>query len=180
MGGVAKGLLCTPEGVTLVDRWRDVLAELGVDLVLVGNHPAYEGLGIDVVSDDPPGIGPLGGLCGLLRRAGDGPALALACDMPFVSRRLVERLLAAAPLAAVVAPRRDGRWEPLCACYDAPRVLPLAAARAAGAARGGHSLQRLLDEARAAEFPLAPGEAAELADWDLPEDVNAGQGRWQP
>jgi molybdopterin-guanine dinucleotide biosynthesis protein A len=90
--------------------------------------------------------------------------------MPFVSRALVGRLLAAPADAPIVAPRRDARWEPLCARYEASRVLPLAVARAASPHR---SLQRLLDEAGAAALPLLPHEDAELRDWDSPADVRS-------
>jgi molybdopterin-guanine dinucleotide biosynthesis protein A len=169
MGGVAKGLLAAPGGEgSLIDRWRAVLAAAGVDRVLlVGRHPAYaEVAALEAIDDDPPGIGPLGGLIGLLRRAGEGTALAFACDMPFVSPGLVERLVGAPP-APIVAPRRGGRWEPLCARYEAPRVLPFAVRAAAGER---HGLQRVLDEAGAVELALAPSEAAELHDWDTPDD----------
>ena len=168
MGGMAKGLLVSPGGETLIERWRAVLTEAGVGpVLLVGRHPAYAAVaGLEALDDEPPGIGPLGGLVALLRRAGEGTALALACDMPFVSRELVERLVAAPP-APVVAPRREGRWEPLCARYDAPRVLPLAMRAAAGPR---HGLGRVLDAAGAVELPLAPGEAAQLDDWDSPAD----------
>jgi molybdopterin-guanine dinucleotide biosynthesis protein A len=168
MGGLPKGLLRGPGGSTLVERWHAMLAELGVPVVLVGEADAYARLGLPVLKDEPPGIGPLGGLVALLRHAGSVPALAFACDMPFVSRALVERLLAAPPDAPIVAPRRDARWEPLCARYDPVRVLPLALARATSS---HHSLQSLLDEARAAALPLLPHEDAELRDWDSPTDV---------
>jgi len=147
-----------------------MLTELGVPVVLVGEAGAYEDLGLPVLADEPPGIGPLGGLVALLRHAGTGAALAFACDMPFVSRALVERLLAAPTDAPIVAPRRDARWEPLCARYDAARVLPLALARAASL---HHSLQPLLEEAGAAPLPLLPHETDELRDWDSPADVTA-------
>jgi molybdopterin-guanine dinucleotide biosynthesis protein A len=168
MGGQAKGLMRASDGRTIVDRWLAILAAAGVlDVVLVGSHPAYAGLGLAAIHDEPPGIGPLGGLASLLRRAGDGRAIAVACDMPFVSSALVERLLVA-PAAPVVAPRRDGRWEPLCARYDAARVLPFAIRRAGSR---DHSLQRLLDDSGASELPIAPHEANELRDWDAPEDL---------
>jgi molybdopterin-guanine dinucleotide biosynthesis protein A len=170
MGGLAKGLLRGPDGATLVERWRAMLAELGVPVVLVGEAAAYAHLGLPVLPDEPPGVGPLGGLIALLRHAGAARALAFACDMPFVSRALVERLLAAPSDAPVVAPRRDTRWEPLCARYEPARVLPLALARAASP---HHALQALLDEAGAAALPLVPHEAAELRDWDTPADVTA-------
>jgi molybdopterin-guanine dinucleotide biosynthesis protein A len=168
MGGRPKGLLLGPDGVAIVERSRALLVALGVPVVLVGEAGAYEGLGLAVVHDEPRGIGPLGGLVALLRRAGAHPALALACDMPYVSRSLLERLIAAPADAPIVAPRRDGRWEPLCARYDPARVLPLAIARVASPYR---SLQRLLDDAPAAELVLTPHEADELRDWDSPQDV---------
>ncbi len=167
MGGVAKGLLVAPGGGSLVDRWRALLGDLGVRAVLVGEHPAYSGVALEALADEPRGIGPLGGLVALLRCAGPGRALALACDMPFVSRGLVEHLLAFAPSAPVVAPRKDGLWEPLCAAYDAAAVLPIAIERAA---QGARSLQGLLEQARAVELPLDDARFAELRDWDHPDD----------
>jgi molybdopterin-guanine dinucleotide biosynthesis protein A len=168
MGGVPKGLLHGPDGATLVERWRALLDALGVEVVLVGSAGLYASTRLPAVADEPAGIGPLGGLVGLLRRAGPRQALALACDMPFVSRGLVERLLGAPAGPSVVAPRRDGLWEPLCARYDAARVLPVAAARAASP---DHSLQGLLDELGAVELPLGPGDVEDLRDWDTPDDV---------
>jgi molybdopterin-guanine dinucleotide biosynthesis protein A len=170
MGGRAKGLLSLPDGVTLVERWRAMLVSMGVSVVLVGEGAPYVGLGLPMLHDEPRGVGPLGGLVALLRHAGTHAALALACDMPFVPRALVERLLAVADDAPIVAPRRDDRWEPLCARYDPARVLPLAIARVASTNR---SLQRLLDDAGAAELRLSPDEGVLLRDWDWPEDVMA-------
>lgn len=173
MGRRAKGMLEAPGGGTLVERWLAVLGEVGVRRVLlVGRHEAYGALGLETIEDDPGGIGPIGGLAALLRRAGASRALALACDMPFVSPGLVERLLSA-PEAPIVAPRRDGLWEPLCARYDAERVLPEVLRRIAA---GEHSLQPLLTEAGATPLPLGPGEAGDLRDWDTPDDVRHSGG----
>ena len=170
MGRLAKGLLEAPGGGTLVDRWRAVLDEVGVArVVLVGRHPAYGSLDLETIDDEPSGVGPIGGLAALLRRAGGSRALALACDMPFVSAALVERL-AAAPEAPVVAPRRNGVWEPLCARYDAAQVLPHARRRIAACE---YSLQSLLAEAGAAPLSPEPGDAPQLRDWDVPEDRRA-------
>ncbi|HEY4015500.1 MAG TPA: molybdenum cofactor guanylyltransferase [Polyangiaceae bacterium] len=168
MGGAAKGLLPAPGGGTLVARWIELLAPRGLDVVLVGERREYAPLGLEILADAPAGIGPLGGLVALLQRASVAPALAFACDMPFVSASIVERLLAASPDAAVLAPRRGERWEPLCARYDPSRVLPLAVARARGQ---DHSLQRLLHAAGAQALDLTAAEAAELRDWDSPDDV---------
>ncbi len=172
MGGQPKGMLRVPDGRTIIERWRATLDATGVaEVILVGVHPAYSALGLEALEDEPHGIGPLGGLVALLKRAGTAQALALACDMPFVSRGLLERILAA-PDAPVVAPRIGDRWEPLCARYDATRVLPVAHRHVN---TGDHSLQRLLDEVGAAELPLLPREAEELRDWDTPADARAGR-----
>jgi molybdopterin-guanine dinucleotide biosynthesis protein A len=106
MGGVPKGLLAAPSGETLVQRWTALFAGLSVPCVLVGTHAAYAHLGLETLPDEPEGVGPLGGLVALLRRAGRGPVLAVACDMPHVSGRLIERLIAHDPEACIVAPRR--------------------------------------------------------------------------
>jgi molybdopterin-guanine dinucleotide biosynthesis protein A len=169
MGGRAKGLMQAPDGRSIIERLCAMLRAIGVaDVILVGEHPAYAGLGLEALGDEPRGIGPLGGLVALLRRAGAARALALACDMPFVSRGLLERV-ALANDAPIVAPRLGDRWEPLCARYDAARVLPVAQRRVP---TGDHSLQRLLDEASAVELPLLPSDAEELRDWDAPGDLD--------
>jgi molybdopterin-guanine dinucleotide biosynthesis protein A len=145
-----------------------MLSELGLGVVLVGDAPAYATLGLPTLRDAPPGIGPLGGLVALLRHAGEETVLALACDMPVVSRGLIERLIEAPRQMPIVAPRREDRWEPLCARYDAGHVLPLAIAQAATT---HFSLQRLLDDGGAMELELLDHEAEELHDWDSPEDI---------
>jgi molybdopterin-guanine dinucleotide biosynthesis protein A len=113
-------------------------------------------------------LGPLGGVLALLDHAGERAAIAVACDMPFVSTELVRRLAESSSSAPALAARREGRWEPFFARYDAGAVLPIANAHA-DARRG--SLQALLDAASAEELALSDAEHAELRDWDAPEDV---------
>lgn len=162
--GRPKGLLPTSAGESLVDRARALLSGLGIEHVLVGVRAEYAGVPLDQLADDPPGLGPIGGLAALLSRAGERRALALACDMPFVTREDVTALLEA-PRASIVAPRRGDRWEPLFALYDSACVLPIVRRRIA---EGRTSLQGLLDEAGARELALS---ADHLDDWDAPEDV---------
>lgn len=168
MGGIAKGLLASPDGQPIVVRTRRLLEEIGAECVLVGAHPAYEQVGLEVLPDDPAAEGPLAGLLALLDRARSARwAIAIACDMPFIDRTLVQRLVDAPP-APIVAPRRRavdrGRdvWEPLFARYD-PAVLEIARAYANG---GGKKLQLLLDAAGAQPVELVPEDEGLLADWD--------------
>lgn len=161
MGGRPKGLLVPPDGgATIVARTRSLFERAGACVVTVGGEGA-------VVADDPPGIGPLGGLLALLRHAEAGVVVAVACDMPFVTDALVSRLVSFPP-AVAVAPRRDGRWEPLFARFDAAAARPIASAWAAS---GRRSLQGLMDSLGAVELPLSPAEETLLDDWDTPDDV---------
>lgn len=162
MGGVAKGLLEAPEGGTLVMRWAMLFRALSIEPVLVGEHEAYADLPLPKIADAVTDIGPLGGLLSLLERAPPNGAIAVACDMPFVSERLLSKLASFPSDRPIVAPKRDGRWEPLFARYT-PAALATARSNAAS---GAHSLQTLLEAAGAEELPLDPSEAAQLEDWD--------------
>lgn len=168
MGGRPKGLLPLPGGGSPVGRWLDLLGGMGLTVVLVGAHEAYRDLGWPLLADEPPGIGPIGGLAALLARS-PGVALAFACDMPHVERSLVEKLLAAPAAAPIVAPREPAGWQPFFARYDANRVLPVVRRQIE---HGQHSLQRLFDECAAAPLELSNGEWALLQDVDTPADLD--------
>jgi molybdopterin-guanine dinucleotide biosynthesis protein A len=175
LGGVAKGLLRAPgTGEPIVSRLARISREAIPDseFVLVGDASEYGELGYASIADDPKGVGPIGALIALLSHAHrlGRDAIALAADLPFVSRDLVVRLSEHAPASAAVAPRIDGIWHPLFARYESVRSL--AAARTT-LAEGNRALHRVLSElgASAAELPLTPDEAALLRDWDTPEDV---------
>jgi molybdopterin-guanine dinucleotide biosynthesis protein A len=167
MGGIAKGLLTVASGETLVARWQRLFGELQWTCLLVGHHDAYAGVGIENIADDPPHIGPLGGLAALMTRAGQGRAIAVACDMPFVSMELLVKLASHPSRAPAVAPKRGSLWEPLFARYDAAQVIDPVRKRTLS---GEHSLQGLLDAVGAERLPLDPRELDELRDWDRPED----------
>ena len=170
MGGVAKGLLREPDGErTLVARARDTLEACGLDVVLVGQSDAY---GIPTLADATPDGGPLAGLVAALRRANGRDLIAVACDMPYFTEPLVRRLVEAPHEDAdAVAPRRDGRFEPLFARYAAA-CLPVAERRLAGERR---SLLGLLDAVRTVPLALSAEESALLDDWDTEADVTRGR-----
>lgn len=175
MGGRPKGLLEVSPGMTLVDRWRGIFEHLAIPVVLVGEHQAYAHLGLPVLADELH-AGPLGGLLALLSHAEDRLAIAVACDMPFVSEALVGRLASLPRTAAApaIAGRRGGFWEPFFARYDARIVLPVARAEAAASRM---TLKGLLAAVNAEELVLTDAEAAELDDWDTPEDAALAQRR---
>jgi FdhD protein len=168
MNGAAKGLLRAPGGDTIVERIAGAMREAGLEPVLVGRRSEYASLGLRVI-EDAANAGPIGGLVALLDAANGERVVAIACDMPFVTADLVKKLVHGEG-GPIVAPKRDGRWEPLFARYDSARVLAIASDRCA---RGELALQGLLDAAGAVPLELDEGDAAKLADWDSPEDIGA-------
>ncbi len=174
MGGYPKGLLPDPaSGRPLVQRLCALAQQAGLDCLLVGQRAEYLALGLPMLADRPAGIGPLGGLSALLHAARekdrDG-VVALSCDLPYLSPALLSRLLLpAAELADcdVLAPQRQGRFEPLCARYQ-PTVLPVLRQALDAEER---SFQKLLRRLRVRALSLSPAEAHELDDWDEPKDL---------
>lgn len=179
MGGRPKGLLPAPREAdgsqtTVIARTIAIVREQCDDVVLVGRADAYASLGVRAIEDDVAarGEGPLAGLAALLDYAGGATVIAIACDMPYVTRAMLSRLASYAPDAAAVAPREDGTWSPLFARYDSSRVAVVAHATLASGARAVHAV---LDACDARELPLSREECAALRDWDAPSDM-AGEG----
>lgn len=177
MGGVVKGNLPGPGGERLLER---LIGECKNALpsappVLIGDARAHADLGLRVLADAPGGVGPLGGLRALLCHAKDSGAwgaVALACDLPYLSARLIERLATESPEAFLLAPREGALWHTLVARYS---VLSLPAVDATLAA-GERALQRVVGRLGEHARPLAltPAELDELRDWDTPDDVRLG------
>jgi molybdopterin-guanine dinucleotide biosynthesis protein A len=179
LGGVAKGKLKAPSSeLSLVERLLlEIRAALpGAEIVLVGNASEYSTLGLETVEDQPPNVGPLGGLAGLLahaQRLDAGHVLALACDLPRLDRSLISRLAREHSQASVVLVRQSDVRNPLIARYA---VAPATAAVRQAFAKGKRSLQAVLDllEPDVASLTLTPDQEVQLHDWDTPDDVRGG------
>ncbi len=173
LGGLAKGSLRAPGGVeTLLERSVRLCREYfsASSVTLVGDGSAYTTVNLPALADDPPGIGPLGGLHALLceaERRGQPQVIALSCDLPYFTLELLRRLDQAPP-ADVVAARQSAYWQPLFTRYASSEAL--AAVRQALAA-GDRSLQRVLARLTVLELELDEAEQALLRDWDEPADL---------
>jgi molybdopterin-guanine dinucleotide biosynthesis protein A len=177
MGGVVKGNLPGPDGERLLERLVGQCGKALPDapLVLIGDAPAHADLGLRSLPDAPAGVGPLGGLRALLlhaKQSGAWGALALACDLPYLSSGLIARLATEAPEALVLAPREGALWHTLAARYSVLALPAVDAALASGERALQRVVGRLATHARALE--LDPADLAELRDWDTPDDVRLG------
>lgn len=184
--GRAKGLLPSPRSKqgssaeaarsetqsTLLDElWELCVNELGCETMLVGERSEYAFLNLPTLRDVVQGAGPLSGLVALLDQGflqGKKYVVALACDLPYVERALLERLLSFETQQAAVCAHIDGKYQPFFARYA---VSQRAVWRAA-LQNGRYSLQPLFQHLDAAILPVLPHEQLQLVDWDSPEDVN--------
>jgi molybdenum cofactor guanylyltransferase len=77
--------------------------------------------GYEAIVDRLPGLGPIGGIHAALHSYADKAWLILACDLPFLDRATLERLIAERDptrLATAYRSSSDGMPEPLCAIYE--------------------------------------------------------------
>lgn len=176
MGGFPKGNLQAPgSALTLLERLIEEAraASAATPLVLVGNAEPYASLSLPALADQPPGIGPIGGLGALLeqaRSAGKTHVVALACDLPRLDRTLIARLLEQEPQAAALVAQQGVIRNPLIARYEVERAR---AALTQTLAEDRRSLQAVLDQLgpSVACLELSAVEKALLDDWDTPADA---------
>lgn len=124
LGGVNKALL-EVGSKSIIERIRETLSPLVDEQILLANDAALTDLvGVRVVFDPEPHAGVLPALAAGLQVASNDVCLAVACDMPFVSRRLFERQLELLREARVdvVIPRTAGYLEPMHAVYQTETV----------------------------------------------------------
>lgn len=182
--GRAKGLIPAPQGVrelseegastgTLIERLLVISEQVvGCPTVLVGRHAEYEGLGRPMVEDSMENAGPLGGLVTLLaeaERRGCSHAVALACDLPYLSGELLRRLVCSPAPELVVCPRSEGKYQPLFARYS----VECAALARACLARNELGLQPIIKAFSTHVLDVDETEQVQLIDWDTPEDIQA-------
>ena len=115
--GRNKALLML-DGETLIARLARRFSAWFRQVVIVTNTPEEYGfLGIPMVSDRIPGLGPLAGLEAGLQASRYEHAFFCVVDMPFVDESLVRFMVEAAPGYDIVVPAPDGEYEPMHAVY---------------------------------------------------------------
>jgi molybdenum cofactor guanylyltransferase len=118
LGGVDKAALLLG-GTRIIDRQLAILTALSEDVLIVANDATrYAAFPLPVIPDVVPGTGALGGIYSALQAARHELVVIVACDLPFVTRALLDRLIGeAVDEADAVVPRSSRGLEPLCAVY---------------------------------------------------------------
>lgn len=102
--GRDKALLKTDLGETWIEKIASVACDFADQvMIMTGPELRYENLkflgNVELVPDETPGLGPMGGICTALGRAKSPVIYFLTCDMPQIS---VESLLKLVPNQAEV------------------------------------------------------------------------------
>ncbi len=120
-------------GKPIIEHILERIEGLGDEILITTNTPAdLAYLNIRMESDTTPGSGSLIGLQTALKAAQCSHTLVLACDMPFVSRPLLEYMIELIPLGDVIVPQHDSYFEPLHAIYSQRCLPPIEAALSMG------------------------------------------------
>jgi molybdopterin-guanine dinucleotide biosynthesis protein A len=135
--GSPKGLAVVG-GEPIVRRVLRVHREVLGESVIVTNQPElYQDLGVTLISDRRPGLGPLAGVeSGLVwaRDSGARGVFCTPCDAPFLEPELIRRVLDLADdhLAVLPSSKSPDGWEPLFAWYSTAVLSALQSALDAG------------------------------------------------
>jgi len=116
--GTEKGLieLC---GKPLISYAIEVLSVVCSKIIISTSSDAYYSFGHELVADEFPAIGPMGGIYSALHHSGTEQNLVLSCDLPFVSEELLSFILENSAGYQVAVPWQGNRhYEPLCGFYS--------------------------------------------------------------
>jgi molybdopterin-guanine dinucleotide biosynthesis protein MobB len=106
------------QGGTLLEWMRNRLAPLFPHAFIVTREPSrFHNLGLPVVNDALPEGGSAVGVYTAVLAAPTERVVCVACDMPFVTPRLVRALADGSRGFDVFVPRHGDHLEPLCAAY---------------------------------------------------------------
>jgi molybdopterin-guanine dinucleotide biosynthesis protein A len=117
MGGENKATLRIGDH-RIVDRQLALLRQVADPVFIVSGEPdAFASLGVPIVPDVIPAAGSLGGIYTAVVSSPRPRILIVACDLPFLTLPLLERLTAPSD-ADLVIPRSARGYEPLCATWS--------------------------------------------------------------
>jgi molybdopterin-guanine dinucleotide biosynthesis protein A len=161
------------EGRTLLVRSAELLQQHVRDVYISCRHPERAPETWPVIVDETERVGPAGGIITALRQLG-GPALVLACDLPFMDDEHIVRLLEAResrpPGSVLTAWRLENSefFENLVAIYE-QEALPLLEQ---GVRRGIYKLGRLIPPEARHYVTYTEAERRIFFNVNYPDDLN--------
>jgi molybdopterin-guanine dinucleotide biosynthesis protein A len=87
------------------------------EILISANTEEYKRFGFEVVYDEFPGCGPIGGIFSSLSHSSSDWNIVVGCDTPYLTGEILTRLCAETGDYDCVVPMHDGQIEPLVALY---------------------------------------------------------------
>ncbi len=115
--GADKGLI-EFKGKPLVKYAIDCLSPFCEKLILSTQNKDYAQFGLPLLADEIPNCGPLGGIYTALKTGSDRFIFILGCDLPYLSRGSVQKLIENISGYDCIVPKIGDKIEPLCAIYS--------------------------------------------------------------
>jgi molybdopterin-guanine dinucleotide biosynthesis protein A len=144
------------EGKPLIAHIAAQLTPIFNEVLIGANEPQkYDFLGLPIIADMKPDLGPLMGIASTVAHARNLHCFVIGCDIPTVDYAFLHRLLSGAANFDIVVPRSsDGNFEPLFAAYGKGMVAPaLELLRS-----GGRRIADLYDKVRTDFVSFEPGD----------------------
>jgi molybdopterin-guanine dinucleotide biosynthesis protein A len=163
--GTNKALI-EMDGQPLFRRVAGEIGKICGTVSLVGDPALYGELGLPVIPDRFPGLGPVAGIEAALNNTNVEWNLLVACDMPSLDVSILEELFAAAEgVDGAVPSYGDGRIEPLCAVFHVRCHAAVLTALEAGVRKVSEALARL----KLRYVPVSSPDS--FANLNTPEDL---------
>ena len=163
------------DGKTLLERVTATMQQV-FPKVIVSVRQLRSGVELPQVCDEQEASGPLAGLIAGLAQVDTPWVFAVACDMPFVTPAIVNRLAELRNGFQAVVPVVDGYQQPLAAFYAVSALETMRASLAAGDRSLRGTLEKLeVRYADEAELRECDPQLRSFFDLDTPQDFQAAQ-----
>lgn len=121
--GAEKGLIPF-KGKPMIEYAIEALSPFCDEILISANTLSYNFLGFEVIKDEIPNSGPMGGIYSCMKHSKNELNFVLTCDMPLVTPKIVSQIIDCIDNYEVVIPCHGGEYfEPLCAVYH-KNILP--------------------------------------------------------
>jgi molybdopterin-guanine dinucleotide biosynthesis protein A len=106
-------------GKRIIERILELFTDIFGQVIIVTNSPhEFQFLDVRIVTDIFPKMGCLGGIYTGLFFCPTEKAMVVACDMPFLNKKLIEYLISLCEGYDIVIPQIQEFYEPLHAIYS--------------------------------------------------------------
>lgn len=166
------------DGQPLLQRQVEVVRETGAEAVWISGRSGvdYAAMGVPVLLDATPGLGPLAGVHEALRVVPQDLLLVLAVDLPRMTSGLLRWLRDQSRARCGVVPVVGGNWEPLAAFYPRGMERLISGELAAGRLAMRGMIRKALDLGWVRLVEVRGEDAGCFANWNAPDDLSPRSG----